>query len=94
MTSGISGLMGLAFQTIASTGAVPFWQTLLNNDILSSPEMSFFLTRFNDDSNAQAVEPGGVITLGGTNTSFFTGDIDFQPFPQNLPPTFWLFIVR
>ena len=76
----LAGIMGLAFQ---GTDAVPFWQALINENSLTNPEFSFFLTRFIDDPNAQIEEPGGVFTLGGTNATLFQGNIDFQSFtPQ------------
>jgi len=86
----ISGLMGLAFSTIAQSKATPFWQALANGNSFSTPEMSFFLTRFNGDANAQTLEPGGAFTLGGTNSSLFTGDIDFVNIPSGVTPSFWL----
>jgi cathepsin D len=82
--------MGLGFQTIASTQAVPWWQALLNSNQLSSPLFSFWITRFNNDPSAQAVEPGGVLTMGGTNSSLYTGDIDFVNMPAGSTPSFWL----
>ncbi len=75
----LSGIMGLAFQGIANTGALPFWQALINQNQLTNPEFSFFITRFLNDPTAQTEEPGGVLTLGGTNSTFFQGNIDFQP---------------
>lgn len=86
----VAGIMGLAFQGLASTKAVPFWQALLKNNLLSSPEMSFWLTRFVNDNNAKAEEPGGTLTLGGTNSSLFTGDIQFLDMPSGVTQTFWL----
>jgi cathepsin D len=86
----VAGIMGLAFQGLASTKAVPFWQALLNNNQLSSPEMSFWLTRFVNDNDAKAEEPGGVLTLGGRNTSLFTGDVQFLNMPSGVTPSFWL----
>ncbi|KAI0081991.1 acid protease [Panus rudis PR-1116 ss-1] len=85
-----SGIMGLAFQALASTESTPFWQTLLNDNQLASPEMAFWLTRELDNPNAQEDEFGGEFTLGGTNTSLFTGDIEFINMPQQRQNTFWL----
>jgi cathepsin D len=42
----VSGLMGLAWNTIASSGATPFWQTLANSGTWDSPVMAFHLTRY------------------------------------------------
>ena len=83
--------MGLAFQGIANSQAVPFWQALTNNNQLTSPEFSFFITRFVNDQNAKTEEPGGVLTFGGTNSTLYQGNIDFQPFTlQGNGGSFWL----
>lgn len=86
----VAGIIGLAFQSLASTHALPFWQALQNNNQFSSPEMSFWLTRFVNDDEAKSEEPGGVLTLGGTNSSLFTGDIEFLDMPSGVTPSFWL----
>jgi len=86
----VAGIMGLAFETIASTQATPFWQTLVESNQWTSPEMSFWLTRYIDDNAAQETEPGGVLTFGGTNTSLYTGDIEFLDIPSSVTPSFWL----
>lgn len=87
----LAGIMGLAFQGIANSEAVPFWQALTNNNQLTSPEFSFFITRFVNDQNAKTEEPGGVLTFGGTNSTLYQGNIDFQSFtlPGN-GGSFWL----
>ena len=84
--------MGLAFQGIANTGATPFWQALVNDGQLTSAEFSFYLTRFLDDPTARGQEePGGVFTLGGSNSTFFQGDPDFQSFTSPVSGgSFWL----
>jgi cathepsin D len=87
----LSGIMGLAFQGIANTKAVPFWQALISNNLLTSPEFSFFITRFVNDPSAAPEEPGGVFTLGGTNSTLYQGTIDFQTFtPVGSSGSFWL----
>ncbi|KAI0780262.1 aspartic peptidase domain-containing protein [Fomes fomentarius] len=86
----VSGILGLAFEALASTQATPFWQTLINNNQFNSPEISFFLERHLDDDNPPEEQEGGVMTLGGTNSSLFTGDIEFLPLTQTSPPKFWL----
>lgn len=85
--------MGLAFESISSTNSVPFWQALVNAGDLSAPEMSFWLTRTADESGGSSVNgdtevPGGVFTLGGTNTSLFSGDIEFNNVQGT--PSFWM----
>lgn len=91
LTGDNTGIMGLGFETIASTEATPFWELLEENNQLAKPYLSFYLERLLDDQNApDDGAPGGIFTLGGTNSSLFTGDIDFQPFPSNTRPSFWL----
>ncbi|KAF8169784.1 aspartic peptidase domain-containing protein [Pholiota molesta] len=83
---GASGLMGLAFATLARTRATPFWEALATSNQLSSPEMAFWLAR---SQNLQVEDvPGGAFTLGGTNSSLFTGDIEFLNMPTGTPE-FW-----
>ena len=76
--------MGLGFQSIASSGATPFWQALAQTSgSLDNPLFAFQLTRFTNDTNAQKLEAGGTFTLGNTNSSLFTGDIDFVNIPTS-----------
>ena len=90
LTAPVSGLMGLGFQTIASSGATPFWEALASsNGTLDQPLMAFQLTRFLDVRNVQELEPGGTFNLGAVNTSLFTGDIDYQDIPDG-QEGFWL----
>ncbi|KAI0741353.1 acid protease [Daedaleopsis nitida] len=89
LTSPVSGLMGLAFQSIASSGATPFWEALSDNGALDQPLMAFQLTRFVDVAEAQENEPGGTFNLGAVNTSLFTGDIDYQDIPGG-KGTYWI----
>jgi cathepsin D len=78
--------MGLAFATLAKTRATPFWEALATSNQLSSPEMAFWLAR---SQNLQQEDvPGGAFTLGGTNSSLFTGDIEFLNMPTGTP-AFW-----
>ncbi|TBU30161.1 aspartic peptidase domain-containing protein [Dichomitus squalens] len=83
LSSPVSGLMGLGFQSIASSGATPFWEALVNSGgTLDEPLMAFQLTRFVNDTNAQQLEPGGTFNIGSTNSSLYTGDIDYQDIPS------------
>lgn len=83
LTTPVSGLIGMAWQSIASSGATPFWQALAEaNGTLSENVFGVQLTRYNNDSKAQELEPGGTFTLGATNTSLYTGELDFQDIPS------------
>lgn len=91
LTAPISGLMGMGFQSIAASGATPFWQSLAETSgALDSPLFAFQLTRFtNDTDSQQQLQPGGTFTLGATNSSLFTGDIDYQDVPDG-SPGYWV----
>ena len=66
LTSPVSGIMGLGWQSLAASGAKPFWQALYDDNVLDEPVMAFYLTRYQNDSRAQDQEPGGVFTLGSS----------------------------
>lgn len=54
--------------------------SLLKATSATALEMSFFMKRHLNDSSvtsATQLSPGGVFTLGGTNSSLFEGDIEF-----------------
>jgi len=93
LNSPVSGLLGLAFQTIATSGATPFWETLVKSNASDQPLFSFYLSRFLDDPSANSAEPGGQFMLGGTNTSLYTGEIDFVDIPEGLE-TYWIIPIK
>ncbi|KAK7448817.1 hypothetical protein VKT23_013547 [Stygiomarasmius scandens] len=88
LTGSVSGIMGLAFDSLSSTESTPFWQALANGNQLTDPEMGFWLTRFRGTDQVAEEEPGGVFTLGGVNNTLFTGDIEFLETTGR--PSFWL----
>lgn len=85
--------MGLAFASIASSGATPFWQNIVNTKgALTNPLFAVQLTRFSNVSSSGSgsqLEPGGTFTLGATNASLYTGDIDYQNIPDGAPG-YWM----
>lgn len=60
----VSGLLGLGWQSIASSKASPFWQTLASSGLWTDPVMAFQLTRFVNATNVNTEEPGGSFTMG------------------------------
>ncbi|KAG1780797.1 aspartic peptidase domain-containing protein [Suillus placidus] len=64
LSTPVSGLLGLGWQSIASSKASPFWQTLASSGSWTDPVMAFQLTRFINGSNVNAEEPGGSFTMG------------------------------
>lgn len=89
LSNPISGLMGLGWSSIASSGATPMWQTLAKGSQWSEPVMSFFLTRFINVNGAASQEPGGEFMMGGTNSQLYTGDIDYVNIPTGRQ-SYWL----
>jgi len=85
----VSGLMGLAFRTISSSGAMPFWQVLATGNVWDSPVMSFHLTRYDNDASAASLENGGSFTMGALDTSLYTGQIQYTNIPNN-QQTYWV----
>ncbi|KAI0032718.1 aspartic peptidase domain-containing protein, partial [Vararia minispora EC-137] len=82
----ISGIMGLPFESHAT----PLWETLVQGSQLSNSEFSFFPTRFfRTGVSVNQMDPGGVLTLGGSNSTFFTGSIEFINLPAS-NSSFWL----
>jgi len=79
-TGTVGGILGLAFKGLANSGATPWWQTLQNEGQWDEPVMSFFLTRSTDASKDVS---GGQMTIGGTNSSLYTGDINFTTLTQD-----------
>lgn len=80
--------MGLAWQSIASSGAEPFWQTLASSGAWDEPVMAFQITRFTNISQVRTLEPGGTFTMGALNSSLYTGDVDYVNLPSDAV-TYW-----
>ncbi|KAG2065643.1 acid protease [Suillus decipiens] len=87
LTSPVSGLLGLAWESLASSGQMPLWQTLASSNTWDSALFAFQLTRYKNDTTAQELEPGGVLTMGYTNSSLYTGSIDYIDIPGT--PSYW-----
>jgi len=85
-----AGIMGLAFKALANTQATPFWQALAENDQLTAPEMSFWMNRLLGSTPQRTETFGGVFTLGGTNSSLYTGDIEFLNLVSTTVQQYWL----
>jgi cathepsin D len=87
LTSPVSGLLGLGWQSLASSGQMPLWQTLASGNAWSSALFAVQFTRYTNDSTAQQLEPGGVLNMGYTNSSLYTGSIDYIDVPGT--PSYW-----
>jgi cathepsin D len=87
LLSPVSGLLGLAWQSIAISSQMPLWQTLASGNAWDSALFAVQLTRYKNDSTTQELEPGGVLNMGYTNSSLYTGSIDYINIPGT--PSFW-----
>jgi cathepsin D len=85
----VSGLMGLAFPSLAATRATPFWQALASSNQLDQSMMAFWLARA-DKTSSKSEQPGGEFTLGGVNTTLFSGDIEYNNQPNGQTASWWL----
>ena len=59
-----SGIMGLAWEPLAESGATPWWQTLIESGKFTQPLFGFYLTRYANASYVRPTEPGGSMDLG------------------------------
>ncbi|THU96963.1 acid protease [Dendrothele bispora CBS 962.96] len=71
-------VFALAFETISSSGATPWWQNLAQSNSWDEPLMAFQLTRFGAGPSAHSEEIGGSFNLGFTNQTLYKGYIDFR----------------
>ncbi|WFD39428.1 cathepsin D [Malassezia japonica] len=69
----ITGILGLAFQSLSVINAKPFWQ----NANLDAPVFSLYLQRDNTLGTAEYGDAGGLLSLGAPNASLYDGDINY-----------------
>jgi len=69
------GLMGLGFETISVFNASPLFQTLISENVVTSPVFGFKLAT-----------SGSELFLGGVNNALFTGDFAWVPLSN---ASFW-----
>ncbi|KAJ7023831.1 aspartic peptidase domain-containing protein, partial [Mycena alexandri] len=71
-----SGILGLAYQNTTQGPSFPMSLSMDYKGQLASEEMSFWVNRMEQfDDNPI----GGAFTYGGTNSSFYQGEIEFLP---------------
>ncbi|KAG8215010.1 aspartic peptidase domain-containing protein [Butyriboletus roseoflavus] len=87
LTSPVSGIMGLAWAALSSSQQTPFWQSLASSGAMDSALFAIQLRRYTNASNPAELEPGGELTFGYTNSSLYTGSIDYINVPST--PNYW-----
>jgi hypothetical protein len=87
ISSPMSGIMGFGFQPLSVSNAMPWWQSLASSSGWSQPLFGVYLQRFRDVPSAASTEAqGGVLTLGGTDSSLYSGSISYVSVSQ---PKYW-----
>lgn len=79
-SAAMEGIMGMGFQRLASSGEPPLWVAA------GIDTFSFYLERASLSTRDQT-QPGGIFTLGGTNTSLYQGDISYNSLLEEL---YWM----
>jgi len=78
------GILGFAYVTISVDHVTPVWYNIISQGLVSQPIFSFWLSQ---DPNASV---GGELTLGGTDSSRYTGSFSYAPLTNE---TYWEFAV-
>ena len=76
------GILGFGFPEISVNGITPFFQSAVSQGLIKSAEFAFYLAK---DASAS---PGGELTLGGTDPTYYTGDFTYVPVTK---PGYWQF---
>ncbi|XP_065259436.1 pepsin A-like, partial [Emys orbicularis] len=72
------GILGLAFPSIASSGATPVFDNMLNGGLVSQDLFSVYLS-----SNGQT---GSFVMFGGIDSSYYSGSLNWIPLSSE---TYW-----
>ncbi|UZJ56401.1 hypothetical protein CBS101457_005721 [Exobasidium rhododendri] len=82
LDANLDGIMGFGFEALSTSRSTPFWQAS------GADKFSFYLqSDSSSTSTSSDYEYGGVLTLGGTNTSLYQGDINYTPVVDE---SYWL----
>ncbi|XP_067397570.1 pepsin A-like [Emydura macquarii macquarii] len=76
--SQFDGILGLAFPSIASSGATPVFDNMMNEGLVSQDLFSVYLS-----SNEQS---GSFVMFGGIDSSYYTGSLNWIPLSAE---TYW-----
>ncbi|KAK4702836.1 hypothetical protein P7C70_g3384, partial [Phenoliferia sp. Uapishka_3] len=76
-----SGLLGLAWSSLARSNSTPFVENLWRHNLLDEP--LFAMAFISGQDNNTVSNDIGFLTIGGTNASQYTGDIRYFDSPTN-----------
>lgn len=77
ITPGSSGIMGMGFEQLATSKTTPFWQVLVEQNLLKTNVFTFQLARASTTASSSTFSPGGVFTLGLLDGAQYTGDVSY-----------------
>ncbi|GAA5858526.1 hypothetical protein JCM1840_001243 [Sporobolomyces johnsonii] len=83
----ISGLLGLGWQSIASSGATPLVQELAQSGKLPQGVFGFAFETHTFLTTSPLTAPGGTLTIGGVDTSQYSGALNWVNIIQ--PAGYW-----
>ncbi|GAA5993315.1 hypothetical protein JCM11641_001454 [Rhodosporidiobolus odoratus] len=83
----ISGILGLGWAQIASSRAVPLVQSLADNGTLPEQVFGFAFETHTFTTASASTAPGGTLTIGGVDTSAYSGEINWIDIVQ--PAGYW-----
>ncbi|GAA5923054.1 pepsin-like aspartic protease [Sporobolomyces koalae] len=83
----LSGILGLGFKTIASSGATPLVQALAQDGKLPEEVFGFEFQTHVFTTASSTTAPGGTLTIGGVDTSAYSGSINWIDIVQ--PAGYW-----
>ncbi|GAA5854115.1 hypothetical protein JCM8547_008234 [Rhodosporidiobolus lusitaniae] len=74
------GICGMAFSTIATSGAPTFFEGLITAGSVSQQVFSFYMQRAKDSTDkSKGTIAGGELTIGGIDSSKYTGSLTYYP---------------
>jgi cathepsin D len=78
------GILGMAYVTISVDHVTPVWYNIISQHLVDTPVFAFWLSKNPRGQN------GGELTLGGVDSSRYTGNFTFVPVTSQ---TYWEFKV-
>jgi len=69
VTAKYDGIIGMGYPSLAMGGVTPLFNQMMEQGVVTDPMFSFWISKNRTSS------VGGLLTLGGYNSQFFTGDI-------------------
>jgi cathepsin D len=75
----LDGILGMAFQSIAADGITPVFDNMVSQGAVAQPLFQFYLSKTPGSTSS-------VMILGGTDPSYYTGNINWVPL---INETYW-----